>query len=127
MRRRISAAAVACDYEALARLASEKGKEFSLGFGTDTDVAATWRKSEQDGVPVLAQLVKLLNLPHTQDEKVYIWPSAYSANDTPEDWKALEALYPAERLTEWREGEGYAGFRTGIDESGDWQFALRGD
>ena len=127
MRRRIIAAAVACDYEALARLASEKGAELSLGFGTDTDVAATWRKSEQDGVPVLAQLVKVLNVPHTQEETVYVWPSAFSDKDTPEDWKALEGLYPAERLAQWREGDGYTGFRTGIDATGDWQFALRGD
>ncbi len=128
MRRRIVTAAVACDYETLATLARENGADFNIGFGPETDVAATWRKQEQQGVPLLAMLVKVLNLPNAKEETFYLWPSAYRTGETPEDWKALEGLYPAEQLARWRASEdGYVGFRTAIDESGDWLFALSGD
>lgn len=128
MRRHIVAAAVACDYDALAKLARENGEEFNFGFGPETDVAATWRKQEQEGVPVLAMLVKVLNLPNAKEETSYLWPSAYRTGETAEDWKALEGLYPAEQLARWRNSDnGYVGFRTAIDEKGDWLFALSGD
>ena len=128
MRQRIVTAAVACDYEALATLAHEKGEEFSFGFDEDKDVAAYWRKQEQAGQPLLAQLVKVLNLPFTRSESLYVWPSAYGDAPKDADWKALEALYPPERIAELRkQQDGYTGFRVGIDESGDWMFALGGD
>jgi hypothetical protein len=128
MRRRIVAAAVACDYEALARLAREHGADFNVSFGPDFDVAAFWREREKEGEPVLALMVKVLNLPHAKEETLYLWPSAYRTGETAEDWKALEGLYPAERLAEWRSGEnGYLGLRVGIEENGDWLFAVSGD
>jgi len=127
MRRRIIAAAVACDYEALAALTREKGAAFSFGFG-DKDSVDTWRQQEKEGELVLALLVKVFNLPHTQLDTLYVWPSAYTAEPTPEDWKALESMYSAEELKELRANpDGYVGFRTGIDTGGDWQFALSGD
>lgn len=128
MRRRIIAAAVACDYEALAALTREKGAEFSFGFGGDKDSVDTWRQQEKEGELVLALLVKVLNLPHTQLDALYVWPSAYTAEPKPEDWKALESMYSAAELKELRDNpDGYVGFRTGIDASGDWQFAFSGD
>lgn len=128
MRQHIVTAAVACDYDALARLAHEKGEEFSFGFEEDKDVAAYWRKQEQAGQPVLAHLVKVLSLPSSHEESLYVWPSAYGAEAKDADWKALEALYPPERIAELRkQPDGYTGFRVGIDASGDWMFALGGD
>ncbi len=128
MRRRIIAAAVACDYDALAKLARENGADFNVSFGPDFDPAAFWREREREGTPVLAQMVKVLNLPQAKEETLYLWPSAYRTGETEEDWKALEGLYPAEKLAEWRKGEdGYLGFRVGIEENGDWTFALSGD
>ncbi|MFL5358015.1 hypothetical protein [Archangium sp.] len=128
MRRRIVAAAVACDYETLAKLARENGADFNVSFGPDFDVAAFWREREQEGVPVLSLLVKVLNLPHAKEEALYLWPSAYRTGETEEDWKALEGLYPARQLTDWRKaGDGYMGMRVGIKENGDWTFAVSGD
>jgi hypothetical protein len=119
---------VACDYDALAKLARENGAEFNVSFGPDFDPAAFWREREREGTPMLAQLVKVLSLPHAKEETLYLWPSAYRTGETQEDWKALEGLYPAEKLAEWRKGEnGYLGFRVGIEENGDWTFALSGD
>jgi hypothetical protein len=95
---------VACDYDALAKLARENGAEFNVSFGPDFDPAAFWREREREGTPLLAQLVKVLSLPHAKEETLYLWPSAYRTGETQEDWKALEGLYPAEKLAEWRKG-----------------------
>lgn len=128
MRRHIIAAAVACDYESLSQLSHEKGADFSFGFGDEKDLAATWRKEEEQGHPVLAHLVKVLSLPYAKLDTLYVWPSVYGPEATPEDWSALKALYSAEEINELRANqEGYIGFRTGIDATGDWQFALAGD
>jgi hypothetical protein len=128
MRRRIVAAAVACDYGALAVLAREKGTEFNFSFGPGEDPAAYWREREREGDAVLARLVRVLNLPYAKDGTLYVWPSVFRIGAKPEDWKALEGLYPPEQLARWRSMEdGYLGLRTGIHESGDWLFAVAGD
>jgi hypothetical protein len=128
MRRRIIAAAVACDYAALATLSREKGESFNSDSGAEKDLAVAWSKREKEGEPVLEHLVRVLNMPHTQLDTLYVWPSAYSAEPTPEDWEALKDVYSSKQLAELRANpEGYAGFRTGIDESGDWKYAFSGD
>jgi hypothetical protein len=126
MRRRIVAAAVACDYKALATLAREKGAEFT--FDSETDLEAAFREREKKGEPVLRLLVRLLNLPHAQLDTLYAWPSVFSPQATPEDWKALEGVYTPAQVAEFRANqEGYDGIRTGIDASGDWQFVYTGE
>ncbi|HZH15243.1 MAG TPA: hypothetical protein VE057_12895 [Archangium sp.] len=128
MRRRIVAAAVACDYAVLAVLTREKGEEFSFSFGPGEDPAAYWREREREGEAVLGRLVRLLNLPYAKDGTLYVWPSVVRMGAKAEDWKALEGLYPPEQLAQWRRlEEGYLGLRTGISENGDWLFAVAGD
>lgn len=130
MRRRIVAAAVACDYAALAALGDEKGKGLSFSFGAGEDPAAYWKEAEQQGDPVLAQMVKVLHLPHAKDEEgTFVWPAVHITGPKSEaDWKALEGLYPAEQLRNMREADvGYLGLRVGITAKGDWQFAIAGD
>ncbi|WP_395845215.1 hypothetical protein [Archangium violaceum] len=129
MRRRIIAAAVACDYEGLAALTREKDMGFKASFGDVTDVAGYWRELETSrGQPVLAQMVKLLNLPYAKLGDLYVWPSVHRENATDEDWKAVEAVYPPKQLAEMRrQGTGYLGLRLGILSNGHWQFSLAGD
>jgi hypothetical protein len=129
MRRRIIAAAVACDYQGLAALTREKGKLFTASFGDVKDVAGYWREAEtSQGDPVLAQMVKLLNLPYVRSGKLYVWPSAYGEHAKPEDWKAVEQVYTPEQLAEMRRYMGaYVGLRLGIQSNGHWQFAVAGD
>jgi hypothetical protein len=128
MRRRIIAAAVACDYETLTVLSREKGEEFNLGFDDEADLAAFWRKREQQGDPVLARLVRVLNLPYSGEGEHYLWPSAASVFRKAKDWEAIEGLYPPETIAGWKGTErGYTGLRTGIHVNGDWLFASSGD
>ncbi len=128
MRRRIVAAAVACDYEALARLARENGEAFSFTFGGEEDPVVYWREQEREGHPELARLVRLFNLPYAKDGTLYVWPSVFRLGAKEADWKALEGFYPPDTLSEWRSMEdGYRGLRAGIHEKGDWMFAVSGD
>lgn len=129
MRRRIIAAAVACDYEGLAALTREKGKGFTASFGDVEDVAGYWRELEtKNGEPVLARMVKLLNLPYARTGDLYVWPSVHGENAKPEDWKAVEQVYTPAELAAMRQNmDGYIGLRLGIQPNGHWQFAVAGD
>ena len=128
MRRRIIAAAVACDYATLTALSREVGKEFNLALGGEADVGTFWRKREEQGEPVLSRLVRVLNLPHVGEGEFFLWPSAAGMFRKDKDWKAVEGLYPPETLAQWKASEkGYAGLRTGIHINGDWLFAVSGE
>ena len=91
VRARIAAAAVACDYAKLQKIALEKGKGFKFSFGSETSAAAYWRKLEsQHRDKPLARLVKMLSIPYTRNEtKSYAWPSAYTDKPTAANWNAL--------------------------------------
>ena len=68
VRARIAAAAVACDYAKLQKIALEKGNGFKFSFGTEKSAAAYWRKLEsQHRDKPLARLVKILSIPFTQE------------------------------------------------------------
>ncbi len=128
MRRRIVAAAVACDYAALGALADEQGKGLRFSFGPDMDVTHFWRMQEQEhGEPVLARLVKILSLPYTKQGELYVWPSAFRENATAQDFAALKGLYPDEQLQAMQRELSYLGLRAAITGTGDWQFAVSGD
>jgi len=128
MRRRIIAAAVACDYAALKALSVEVDKEFRFTFEEgQTDLVGFWREREQKGDGVMARLVRVLNLPYSAEGEHYLWPSAASVFRNDKDWAAIEGLYPPEAIAQWKGTErGYTGLRTGIHVNGDWLFAVSG-
>ncbi|MFP2903755.1 hypothetical protein ACLESD_01520 [Pyxidicoccus sp. 3LFB2] len=127
MRRRIIAAAVACDYAALAKLADDNGKGLRFSFGGGKDPAAAWRAAEQQGEPVLARMVQVLNLPSAKQGDLYFWPAVH-VTGSEKDWKAVSGVYPEAQLRAMKEGgSGYLGLRLGISAKGDWQLAGSGD
>jgi hypothetical protein len=129
MRRRIIAAAVACDYAALAALGDENGKGLKFSFGIEKNPAVYWREMEQQGDPVMARMVKVLQLPHLKASSQYVWPALFiTGPKTEADWKSLEGLYPAEQLRNMRDADvGYLGLRVSITAKGDWEYAIEGD
>ncbi|WP_240360646.1 hypothetical protein [Pyxidicoccus caerfyrddinensis] len=127
MRRRIIAAAVACDYAALAKLADANGKGLRFSFGDGKDPAAAWRKAEQEGEPVLARMVQVLNLSPAKQGDLYFWPAVH-VTGAEKDWQAVVGVYPEKQLRAMKEGgTGYLGLRVGISAKGDWQLAVSGD
>ena len=130
-RQRIFDAAVACDYDALAALASEEG--FTFSFGAERDASAFWEgveASSEEPKP-MRTLATILALPFTRNEAgSYAWPSAYSETPTDADWQALVdgGLYTEEQVGLMRtQNTGYLGYRTAITPDGQWQFFVAGD
>lgn len=144
MREDIAAAAVACDYDALERLALAGGGDdgFTFSFGApERGPAAFWRDIEESDVEEgtslpLAMLVELLGTEpdvSTQGPTIYTWPAvAVHEQPTDEDWAKLEGVFPDDRLEAMKrasreQGIGYLDYRIGITESGDWIFFVAGD
>ena len=127
MRRRIIAAAVACDYAALGALADHNGKGLRFSFGGARDPVAFWREAEAAGEPALARMVQVLNLPYAKQGDLFLWPAVHVTN-AEKDWKAVTGVYPEAQVKAMREGgTGYLGLRLGITSKGDWQLAVSGD
>jgi hypothetical protein len=105
-RQQIIEAAVACDYEALAALATSGAGFFAYGDDPAGDPGAYWRSLEAGGGVPLRLMVVTLNLPAE--------PAAVGG---------IEGAYYL-----WSDGEGGAtGYRIGISAEGEWLFFLGDD
>jgi hypothetical protein len=126
VRSEVAAAAVACDYDRLQELGLAQDG-FTYSYGGETSAADHWAGAEERGEEVMRILVETLR----QDGHLYqgnwVWPSAYADRPTAADWEALSGLYPADRLTSWREQGQFLGYRVGISPAGDWLFYVAGD
>jgi hypothetical protein len=137
-RQAIYDAAIACDIPALVEIASAGERDFTASFGGQ-DAATLWTEREAAGVPVLADLVRHLNLAYAEPDardslQVYVWPFAVSMTSADgsgipaEDLAALLEIYPIEELRQQFEIiGGYVGRRTGITDDGEWLFFVEGD
>jgi len=128
-RQAIFDAASTCDYEALTALTAP---DFTASFGGDT----AREVFESGGPDYMAILVTLLQLDAgelaVEDGGAYVWPTAASK---PPD--ALDASDVADLVTLGVSQEeidalptselGYAGYRTSIDNEGNWIFFVAGD
>lgn len=105
-RQQIIEAAVQCNYEALAELASSP--YFVYAPGESGDPAGYWQSQEEGpmGVPLL-RLVEILNGPfdvvEPEGDVQYLWPAA------------------------WAEDPGYTGYRVLIHYTGEWLAFLAGE
>jgi hypothetical protein len=126
-RESILEAAAAGDVGRLADLALAGSGSFTYSFGgnnppTREELLEAWQDPE-----LLQTMVTLLDLPHTEQDGIFAWPSAFSSNPTDEDWAAVEVLYSEEEIAQMKQFGGYIGYRIGITEQGDWIFFVAGD
>jgi hypothetical protein len=126
LRTQIAAAATACDYDRLQALALAQDG-FTYSYGGETSAADYWAGAEERGEGVLKILVESLGQAGHLYQGNWVWPTAYSDTPTAADWQALSGLYPADRITSWRETGQFLGYRVGITPAGDWQFFVAGD
>ena len=130
-RQSIFDAAVACDYDQLETLAQAGQPGFNYSFGEEGSPGQFWRDSEERDEPVLAALVRVLNLAFVQEEGTYYWPDAHRfdpLNLTEEQQAALDELLSENGdIAVWDEGTGYLGYRAAITADGDWTFFVTGD
>ncbi len=128
----IFAAAVSCDWDALA---AELGSGFSYSFGGGSDPVGYWQTIEAQGEEPLRYLAEMLNRPVLvqvvdPDTTYYTWPSAagFEWIDLPEEHReALRPLYGDEDFDAFEEFGGYFGYRIGILADGTWLSFVEGD
>lgn len=134
-RRLLVGAATTCGYARLAHVAGRGDGTFSYSFGEDGDPAAFWRRQEAEGQEPLRFLVEMLDRPFaeqsTPDGVQYVWPSAFAyqtwAEVPPADRDVLRPLYDDDDFGFFARFGGYAGYRVGIDGTGEWLFFVSGD
>lgn len=132
MRAGIVAAATSCDYGALEALAGERLLTNFGGGGFESFY--DWRDQGDDKLDLMVALLSMpagLQVIEGQPD-IYAWPAAFtydSWDEIPEDeLDALREIYTEEELGQSQEFfDGYALWRLGITEDGDWKFFLAGD
>lgn len=134
-RRAIVSAAVACDFEKLAQLASTGDARFTFSYGGGGAVADHWAAAEEAGEEPLRRLVAILGTPPrvvtAAEPDHVVWPSAFAYerwSDVPEpDRQALQDIYSQEELEQFARFGSYVGYRVGVTSDGEWIFFVAGD
>ncbi len=131
-RQAIAAAAIACDYEALAALTNPS--LFTYSFGGGGDPAGFWREGERRGSEVLRFMVETLKLGWSLDDStgtaLYSWPEVFSkawSEVTEAERDALRPLYDDNDFAQWDAFEGFFGWRHLVDAQGTWMAFVAGD
>lgn len=113
------------DDETLQRLISSSGFSYTFGPSYPGGAVPYWRHLEQtSGTKPLATLNRILRLPFSLRQGLFVWPFAYGTPKT--------ELTPYERgllgpLARSYVGDDYYGWRTGIKPDGTWAFYVAGD
>jgi hypothetical protein len=126
----VSAAASACDVEALNALMTE---DFVYAYGQSgrQEAFKKYRDLEADDEPITATLVGLLELrPAVTVDGTYVWPEQTQWDD--DDWAeipdadldALAHVYGQEDVGAWVTSGEFTGYRLGITGDGRWFFFL---
>lgn len=129
----ILAAAKKGDLVALKGLASTV--EFTFSFGSEAeDPVVLWRELTKHGTDVAKILAAIISMNCVVGEgPSYVWPSAALidwAKLTPDEQKALLALYGKKIDDNWLEGRSkgyYVGWRVTIEPDGSWSSFVAGD
>ena len=115
------------DYEALRALIPDTGFTYSFGGEIPGGATAYWRQLERStGRKPAEALAAALRLPYTLSRGIYVWPFAYDRTTdelTAHERRLLDPLGPDAVFV----GEGYYGWRVGIEPDGDWVFFVAGD
>lgn len=126
----IIAAAASCDFGALENLA---GVPFTTSYGSGgSENLALWH---DQGLEPTRTLLTLLAMRHTavqgQNGDIYVWPAAHGYESwdqvTEEDLDELARIHTEGELDLFAQSGSYMGWRTGIDEDGNWLFFVAGD
>jgi hypothetical protein len=100
------------------------GKQFAFTFGGEKDPIAYWNDLEEQGRHPYSTLAKILSLPYSLRQGLYVWPFAYGTPKGELTDYERGLLGP---LAQRYAGEDYYGWRAGIKPDGTWSFYLAGD
>lgn len=130
-RNAIFAAAAACDFDALEGLA---GDQFNTSFGGGG--VENLRLWENQGRDPMATLLYLLDMKHAtievdDDADIYVWPAVAASGSlgeiTEEELDELANIHSEGELDDFASAGSYLGWRTGIDQEGNWLYFVAGD
>lgn len=130
-REAIITAAASCDIAALESLASET---FTTSFGGGG--VENLRSWEEQGEQPLATLLHLLDMAYAtveveDGEEIYVWPAAATYESwseiTEQEMSELSRIHSEGELDQIARYGSYSGWRTGIDQDGDWLYFVAGD
>jgi hypothetical protein len=130
-RNAIIIAATACDFEALENLAIAN---FTTSYGDGGfENLMLW---EDRGQRPMATLLLLLDMRYAtiplDDGEIHVWPAAATYESwydtvTEEELDELSTIHSEGELDEFATAGAYLGWRTGIDEEGNWMYFVAGD
>lgn len=123
-------AARRCDEQLLVTAATEARTELTFGA---LDPATFLSLPEREDEPVYGIVARLLGGTTTTlsaGGDVWVWPAVTTGEGTDADWQSLVSagLSTQEQVDALRSsGDGYLGWRLGIDADGNWRFLVAGD
>lgn len=123
-------AAVRCDEQLLFTAAEESGTTFSFGNATFGDVFGLPEDPDQGPAPWEALARLLGGTTPVEADGVWAWPAAFASGADDGAWQELveSGLYTPDQVDELRAaGDGYLGWRLGIEADGTWLFFTAGD
>jgi hypothetical protein len=120
----IQRAATANDDVALRRLVPRSGFTYSYGGPVEGGAIAYWQSLEAMGDDPVGALARILELPYSLRQGVYVWPFAYGLPRTELTRYERRLLGP---LVGSYAGDDYYGWRAGIRPDGTWIFFVAGD
>lgn len=130
-RNAIITAAAECDLASLETLAGDRFATSLAGGG-----AENLRLWEDHGQGQLGTLLQLLDMAHDtialeHGGEIYVWPAAHTRESwdavTSADLDDLRKIYGPEELDQFASADSYLGWRTGIDDEGNWLYFIAGD
>lgn len=129
----VRAAAAAGDLQAMEALTDSE--QFTFSYGASDSPSAFWQAEIDNGIDVPAQVVALLDLPHTASEaeggpSIYTWPSAFDRpyeSLSSAELVALEAAVGPQVMETYEQTGQYLGYRLGIRADGAWIYLVAGD
>ncbi|MGE5690761.1 MAG: hypothetical protein ACM33B_09435 [Pseudomonadota bacterium] len=122
-RRGILAAAEAKDWDALEPYVTDR-LNYTFGGPVEGGAIAYWKRLEAKGEDPLGTLARILQLPSTLTQGTYIWPWAYSVQQS--ELTAYEKQLLGDLADDYVDGS-YYGWRAGIAPDGTWTFFVAGD
>lgn len=127
----IVTAATACDFEALEDLAVD---DFTSSFGGGgVENLELW---EDQGQTPMATLLHLFDMNHAavpvEGGEIYVWPASatyesWQETVSEEELEELTRIHTEEELDQFASAGGYLGWRTAIDQEGNWLYFGAGD
>ncbi len=119
-----------CDEQLLVTAATESDTRLTFGEADPTTYLTLPEREDEPIYEIMARLIAGTTPALSAGGDVWVWPAVTTGEGTDEDWQSLvtAGLYTQDEVDRLQAaGEGYLGWRLGIDVDGSWTFLVVGD